>query len=163
MRQRGMSRVRQLLDHDIPRFAALMRELPRLCTDFDGRLERGRFWFAICFVALAVFLIERWLFRLAPMQAPALSLAIGALSLYPYSALATARARDRGHGDLWGVMLVLACVVSGILVNSLTRSPYAATVSVAHICIWLYALFDLGLMPGRPDEPSPRIGERLPR
>ncbi|MGL4728464.1 MAG: DUF805 domain-containing protein [Bosea sp. (in: a-proteobacteria)] len=158
-----MSRIRQLLDDDIPRFAGLMRELPQLCTDFDGKIERGRFWFATCFIALSVFLIERWLFRLVPLNAPAIAIAVSALSLYPYSALATARARDRGHGDLWGVMLVLACVITGILVNSLARTPYAATVSIVHICVWLYTLFDLGLMPGRSEQPRIEIGERLPR
>jgi uncharacterized membrane protein YhaH (DUF805 family) len=158
-----MSRTRQLLDEDIPRAAALMRQLPLLFSDFEGKLERGRFWFAACFLALTVFLIERWLFRLVPLNAPVLAMIVSALSLYPYSALATTRARDRGHGDLWGVTLVLACVITGILVNSLSRTPYAATVSVAHICVWLFVLFDLGLMPGKSDEPRIEIGERLQR
>jgi uncharacterized membrane protein YhaH (DUF805 family) len=162
MRSMRMGRIRQLLDEDIPQAAALMRQLPHLCSDFDGRLERGRFWFATCFVALTVFLIERWLFRLVPLHAPALALAVNALALYPYSALATTRARDRGHGELWGVTLVLACVTSGILVHTMALSRFAPTVSIAYIGIWLYALLDLGLMPGRSEEErSIEIGDRL--
>jgi uncharacterized membrane protein YhaH (DUF805 family) len=158
-----MGRLRKLLDDDIPQAAALMRQLPHLCSDFDGRLERGRFWFATCFVALGVFVIERWLFRLVPLHAPALALAVNALALYPYSALATTRARHRGHGDLWGVTLLLACVISGLLVHGMARTPFAPTVSIAYICIWLYALFDLGLMPGQPDEAGIEIGDRFTR
>ncbi len=162
-----MTRLASLLDEDIPRAAQRIRELPRICVEFEGRIPRSTFWLGTACVAMLAFLIESWMFRLAPVYAPALGMAVNSLALYPFSALATQRGRDRGRGDLWGVSLVLACVISGILVQSLGLTPYGATASAAHICLMIYALFDLGLMPGEAPPPAidiaEKIGDRLAR
>lgn len=126
--------------------------LGRLMFSFEGRTGRRDFWIGSLAVAVLLVLTERVLFRILPGQAPLLMWLAGALSIYPFAALATKRALDRGHGQNRGVVIVLLAVMLGVATKALASGPFAVQASAVSLAIWLFALVELGLLPSAPEK-----------
>jgi uncharacterized membrane protein YhaH (DUF805 family) len=126
----------------------------RLLTDFDGRIGRARFWFGCAIVVLTVTTIE----RLAPFVATRsiaaqITAFAGAFALFPWAALAAKRATDRGSVPLFGILLVCAIVLPGLIKPALS-ALWGPSLDTIVLIAWAVALVDLGLLPAAsaPDE-----------
>ena len=84
----------------------------RLFTDLDGRIGLQSFWLGSAAVALTLFAVQRIAPQLADPATAAMTVAFAkTFALFPWSALAAKRARDRGGSSLFGILLVCAIVL----------------------------------------------------
>lgn len=121
--------------------------LLKLLTAFDGRIGRASFWLGTALVAFCLWLTESLAARHAGAHAAQVTAFAGAFALFPWSALAAKRARDRSRPWLYGPALVIAIVLLGlgpVLLPSMPRDAPA----LLSLLLWLIALIDLGLLPG---------------
>jgi uncharacterized membrane protein YhaH (DUF805 family) len=122
----------------------------RLLTDFDGRIGRARFWFGCALVALCLMAIERALpFLTTRPLAAQLNAFAAAFALFPWAALAAKRASDRGSVPLFGILLVCAVVLPGLVKPALSVA-WGPSLDTIVLIAWTVALVDLGLMPAAP-------------
>jgi uncharacterized membrane protein YhaH (DUF805 family) len=141
---------------DPARFSALLARLSGLLLAFDGRIGRRAFWAGSLGVALALLLFERVLAKALPQHAPLAMVIASAAALYPFAALATKRGRERGHGEHWGVGLVLLTLATGLTAQALAGGAWALQASLASLGLWMFTLIDLGLCPAAQERPLPR-------
>jgi uncharacterized membrane protein YhaH (DUF805 family) len=142
--------MRTFLPHvtfDPARLGRSLGWLMALLFHFEGRTGRRDFWAGSAVVAGLLLIIERVLFRHMPLHTPLAMTLIGAAALYPFAALATKRGRHRGHGENWGVVVLLLALACGMLARSLSGTAWALPASTASVALWLFTLVDLGLMP----------------
>lgn len=127
----------------------------RLFTDLDGRIGLRAFWLGSATVALALLAVQRIAPHLTDPASAVQAVAFAkAFALFPWSALAAKRARDRGGSSLFGILLVCAIVLPEQL---LPHVPFGWRPSMEAIgtIAWVVAFIDLGLMPSaqrNPDE-----------
>lgn len=127
----------------------------------EGRIGRGPFWLGNAAVALVLFAIERFAAKSGHPSAGQITTFAGAFALYPWSALAAQRAKDRGRTSLYGIALVMLIVLAA-LASRLVPSETASTAfGLASGMAWLVALVDLGLLPGQHFfvQPPPAVAE----
>lgn len=132
-----------------------------LLFNFEGRIGRLPFWLGLISVLATTFAVERWLAQAFPANGPLLGVMAGALAVYPISALATKRGVDRGHGESWGVVLLLLIIAEAAVAGFIGQGPFAALASFCALSVWVFALADLGLLPAQ-DAPE-AVGEGEPR
>ena len=148
---------------DLSRLPSLLSKGRELMFDFQGHAGRRDFWIGTALIAVFLLILERVLFRHWPMHAPLAMLLCGAVMIYPFGALATKRGRDRGHGENWGMGLVIAAMLTGIATKVLSGGPWALHASLASIGVWLFTLVDLGLMPSASERPDAVASTRATR
>jgi uncharacterized membrane protein YhaH (DUF805 family) len=120
---------------------------------FEGRIGRGPFWLGNGLVALMLFLVERFAVRFGASSAGQIIAFAGAFALYPWSALASQRASDRGRPAHYGMGLVLLILLSALVCRMLPSGAPASLAGLFSGLVWLLALVDLGLMPGASTQP----------
>ena len=118
-----------------------------LLTGFEGRIGRAAFWSGTALVALALALIDIASARLGGLHTPQITAFAGTFALFPWSALAAKRGRDRGRPWYYGPTLVIAIVLSGLGPGHLDAAA-AKAFGALSLLLWLVALIDLGLLPG---------------
>ena len=119
----------------------------RLFTDLDSRIGLQSFWLGSAAVALTLFAVQRIAPQLADPATAAMTVAFAkTFALFPWSALAAKRARDRGGSSLFGILLVCAIVLPE---QMLPHVPFGWRPSLEAIgtIAWVVAFIDLGLMP----------------
>jgi uncharacterized membrane protein YhaH (DUF805 family) len=122
--------------------------LVRLFTDFDGRIDRRRFWLGSIALAFCLLAVQWSAPRLADRDMAAMIVAFAnAFALFPWAALAAKRAADRGGSSLFGILLICAIVLPRELRPVLGYVWDPSLVAISTMA-WLVALVDLGLMPG---------------
>lgn len=140
---------------------AMLGALQNLLFSFEGRIRRLPFWLGVSGILAAALVLERWVAAIVPAHGPLASVMVGSLAIYPLGALATKRGIDRGHGETWGVTLLLLIVAEGALAGYIGHGPFAALASFCALGLWMFALADLGILPA-PDE-AETVGEAGPR
>lgn len=127
----------------------------RLLTSFDGTIGRAGFWTGSALVAGLLALVER--FSAGSASAAEMTAFAGAFAMFPWAALGARRARDRGRPWLYGSLLVVAIVLLGLLAPMRPGDGLGGL----SLVLWLLALVDLGLMPGKPLRPDRHAVARL--
>lgn len=160
-----MRMLRPRFAFDPTRLAALEDRAWFVLTSFQGRIGRREFWVGSAAIVLMLFAFEKATWRQAPHHAPLILIVAGALAVYPFAALATKRALDRGHGQNWGVAAVMLAVGTGLAAKALSAGPWALHASAAALVVWLATLVDLGLLPSvsSQEEPARPVGSALRR
>lgn len=127
----------------------------RLSTDLEGRIGLKSFWLGTVVLALALFTFQRIAPQLTDPATATMATAFAkSFALFPWSALAAKRARDRGGSSLFGILLVWAIVLPE---QMLPHVPFGWRPSLEAIgtIAWVVAFIDLGLMPSaHQDEPG---------
>lgn len=118
-----------------------------LLTGFEGRIGRAAFWSGTALVALALALTDIASARPGGLHASQMTAFAGAFALFPWSALAAKRGRDRGRPWYYGPTLVIVIVLSGLGPGHLDAAA-AKAFGAFSLLLWLVALIDLGLLPG---------------
>ncbi|MGO4739525.1 DUF805 domain-containing protein [Bosea sp. 2KB_26] len=118
-----------------------------LLTGFEGRIGRAAFWSGTTLVAVALVLADIGSVRLGGVHGPEITAFAGTFALFPWSALAAKRGRDRGRSWYYGPTLVIAIVLSGLGPDHFEAAA-AKTLGAFSLLLWLVALIDLGLLPG---------------
>lgn len=118
-----------------------------LLTGFEGRIGRAAFWSGTALVALALALADIGSARFGGLHAVQITAFAGTFALFPWSALAAKRGRDRGRPWYYGPTLVIVIVLSGLGPGHLEAAA-AKTLGAFSLLLWLVALIDLGLLPG---------------
>lgn len=125
----------------------------RLLTDIDGRIGLAAFWLGNVLVVLGVYALQQaglWVGGLAGDRIGAFA---GAFALFPWAALAAKRATDRGRPRLYGIGLVCAIVLLGLAQPHFPGKEQ--TLALAASLLWLIALVDLGVLPGKEPVAGP--------
>lgn len=121
--------------------------LIRLLTDTDGRIGLVGFWLGNALVALGVLALQQAGLSVGGLAGDRIGAFAAAFALFPWAALAAKRAADRGRPRLYGIALVSAIVLLGLVAPLMTPGREQALV-LATSLLWLVALVDLGLLPG---------------
>ncbi len=120
--------------------------LIHLLSRFEGRVGRAGFWCGTALVALLLLATERLAVGLGDFRAAQIVAFAGAFALFPWSALAAKRARDRGRHPLYGAALVVAIVLLG-LGSGFADVTTSRLLDALSLTLWLTALIDLGMLP----------------
>lgn len=120
--------------------------LINLLSRFEGRIGRAGFWCGTALIALALLGIEQAVSGLGDFRAAQIGAFASTFALFPWSALAAKRARDRGRPALYGAALVVAIVLLG-LGSRLADIATGRLLDALSLALWLTALIDLGLLP----------------
>ncbi|MGL4975825.1 MAG: DUF805 domain-containing protein, partial [Bosea sp. (in: a-proteobacteria)] len=115
----------------------------------EGRIGRGPFWIGNAVVALALFAIERFTAKSGHPSAGQIIAFAGAFALYPWCALASQRAQDRGWPALYGITLVILIMLAALAAKLVPNATASSAFGLVSGIAWLVALVDLGLMPGQ--------------
>lgn len=123
-----------------------------LLLSFEGRIPRLPFWVAAVALNVGAFIGDRLAMGFGGNPAAAV---MGLAFLYPSLALATKRAHDRGHSDIYLLFFFLpAFLVSLLQVLGYmdSRGPVGPVLSALGLWVLLALIVlvvDLGLMPGQ--------------
>jgi uncharacterized membrane protein YhaH (DUF805 family) len=123
----------------------------------DGPLGRAGFWLGSLLVALVVLALKHLPEDLLPFGADVPAFA-ESLAILPWSLLAARRAIDRGRSPLYGMLLVVGIVLLGLAGRVFPEEGYG----LASLGLWLVALVDLGLLPGKPGPAAAGVAPAAP-